>query len=248
LRLGTLVSPVTFRHPSELAKVVVVADHVSGGRVELGLGAGWNEREHAAYGFPFPPLAVRMEMLAEQLEIVHRQWADGAFSFAGEHYRLEDLDARPKPVQRPHPPLLMGGIAGPRGAALAARWADEYNTPFATLEYVVALKDRVTAACEAAGREPIPFSLMTGFIVGRDRGELRDRAKLVAELRQDSEDADAFLASTKPAWIVGTVDEVAEQLGALRDAGVARVMCQHLLHDDLDAVALIGGELAPMLA
>jgi alkanesulfonate monooxygenase SsuD/methylene tetrahydromethanopterin reductase-like flavin-dependent oxidoreductase (luciferase family) len=90
LRLGTMVSPVTFRHPSDVAKVVVVADHVSGGRVELGLGAGWNDREHAAYGFPFPPLKTRMDMLAEQLEIVHRQWADEAFSFAGEHYRLDD--------------------------------------------------------------------------------------------------------------------------------------------------------------
>ena len=178
LRLGTLVSPATFRHPSELAKVVVAADHVSGGRVELGLGAGWHEREHAAYGFPFPPLKVRMDMLAEQLEIVHGHWADEPFSFAGEHYRLEALEAQPKPVQRPHPPLLMGGIAGPRGAALAARWADEYNTPFAMLGDVAAMKDRVTAACEAAGREPIPFSLMTGVIVGRDRGEVRERARL----------------------------------------------------------------------
>ena len=248
LRLGTLVSPATFRHPSELAKVVVAADHVSGGRVELGLGAGWHEREHAAYGFPFPPLKVRMEMLAEQLEIVHGHWADEPFSFAGEHYRLEALEAQPKPVQRPHPPLLMGGIAGPRGAALAARWADEYNTPFAALADVVAMKDRVTAACEAAGREPIPFSLMTGVIVGRDRAEVRERARLVVELRQDAEDPDEFLASTTSSWITGTVDEVAEQLGAFRDAGVARFMCQHLLHDDLDAVALIGDELAPMLA
>ena len=99
-----------------------------GGRVELGLGAGWHEREHAAYGFPFPPLRERMDMLEEQLEIVHGHWADGPFSFAGEHYRLEALDAQPKPVQQPHPPLIMGGQAGPRGAALAARWADEYNT------------------------------------------------------------------------------------------------------------------------
>ena len=247
LRLGTLVSPVTFRHPSELAKVVVVADHVSGGRVELGLGAGWNEREHAAYGFEFPPLKVRMDLLAEQLEIIHGHWGDRAFSFAGEHYRLEDLDARPKPVQHPHPPVLLGGIAGPRGAALAARWADEYNTSFATFEDVVAMKDRVTAACEAAGREPIPFSLMTGVVVGRDQGEVRDRMKLVAEHRRDSVDPAAFLASTLPAWIVGTVDEVAERLGALRDAGVARVMCQHLLHTDLDAIAVIAGELAPMV-
>ena len=248
LRLGTLVSPVTFRHPSEVAKVVVVADHVSGGRVELGLGAGWNEREHAAYGFAFPPLKVRMDLLAEQLEIVHGHWAGGPFSFAGEHYRIDELDAQPKPLQAPHPPLLMGGAAGPRGAALAARWADEYNTPFATLDEVVAMKARVTAACEAAGREPIPFSLMTGVLVGRDRGELRDRARLVTEFRRELGDPDGFLASTTPTWITGTVEEVAEQLGALRDAGVARVMCQHLLHDDLDAVGLIGRELAPMLA
>jgi F420-dependent oxidoreductase-like protein len=247
LRLGTLVSPVTFRHPSELAKVVVAADHVSGGRVELGLGAGWHEREHAAYGFEFPPLKLRMDRLAEQLEIVHGHF-DGAFSFAGEHYRIEDLDARPKPVQRPHPPVLLGGQAGPRGAALAARWADEYNAPFAALEDVVAMRERVTAACEAAGREPIPFSLMTGVVVGRDRGEVRDRAALLAERRGDPAGPDAFLASTQPAWIVGTLDEAAERLGALRDAGVARVMCQHLLHTDLDAVALIGRELAPMVA
>ena len=240
LRFGTLVSPVTFRHPSELAKVVVVADHVSGGRVELGLGAGWNEREHAAYGFAFPPLKVRMEMLAEQLEIVHGHWADGAFSFAGEHYRLEDLDAQPKPIQRPHPPLLMGGKAGPRAAALAARWADEYNTAFATLEELVPMKDRVTAACEAAGREPIPFSLMTGVVAGRDRGEVRDRLRLLAEHRGDDE-------PSGPALITGTIDEVAEQLGALRDAGVARVMCQQLVHIDLDHVALIGEQLAPMV-
>ena len=246
LRLGTLVSPVTFRHPSDVAKVVVVADHVSGGRVELGLGAGWHDREHAAYGFPFPPLKTRMDMLAEQLEIVHGHWREGAFSFAGEHYRLDDLDAQPKPVQRPHPPLLMGGKAGPRGAALAARWADEYNTPFATLEELLPMKDSVTAACEAAGREPIPFSLMTGVLIGRDRAELRERARLLAEYRRDLSDPDAFLASTQSAWITGTVDEVAEQLGALRDAGVARVMCQQLLHEDLDHVALIG-ELAPLL-
>jgi F420-dependent oxidoreductase-like protein len=239
LRLGTLVSPVTFRHPSDVAKVVVVADHVSGGRVELGLGAGWHDREHAAYGFPFPPLKARMDMLAEQLEIVHRQWADGAFSFAGEHYRLEDLDAQPKPVQRPHPPLLMGGRAGPRAAALAARWADEYNTAFATVEELLPMKDRVTAACEAAGREPIPFSLMTGVLIGRDEGEVRERTRLLNEFRADN-------PSAGPAFISGTLDEVAERLGALRDAGVARVMCQQLLHDDLDHVALIG-ELAPIV-
>jgi F420-dependent oxidoreductase-like protein len=247
LRLGTLVSPVTFRHPSDVAKVVVVADHVSGGRVELGLGAGWNEREHAAYGFPFPPLKARMDMLEEQLEIVHRHWEEGAFSFAGEHYELDALDAQPKPLQRPHPPLLMGGKAGPRAVALAARWADEYNTAFAPLADVVAMKDRVTAACEAAGREPIPFSLMTGVLAGRDRAELHDRARLLAEHNGVEAEPEAYLASLGPEWMTGTVEEVAERLGALREAGLARVMCQQLLHADLDHVALIGGELAPLV-
>ena len=233
LRLGTLVSPVTFRHPSEFAKLVVVADHVSGGRIEPGLGAGWNDREHAAYGFPFPPLRERMDMLEEQLEIVRGHWSEGAFSFAGEHYRLEELDARPKPLGGVR--LLMGGQGGPRAAALAARWADEYNTAFATLGELRAMKARVDAACEAAGREPIPFSLMSTTVVGRDRAEVDERLR---RLGQEPGDA----------WIVGTVDEAAEQLAALRDAGVARVMCQHLLHDDLDAVALIGEELAPRVA
>jgi alkanesulfonate monooxygenase SsuD/methylene tetrahydromethanopterin reductase-like flavin-dependent oxidoreductase (luciferase family) len=134
LRLGTLVSPVTFRHPSDLAKVVTAADHVSRGRVELGLGAGWHDREHAAYGYPYPPLGARMEMLGEQLEIVHGHWGDEPFSFSGRHYRLEDLDAQPKPAQDPRPPVIMGGDAGPRAARLAARWADEYNTVFATTD------------------------------------------------------------------------------------------------------------------
>ena len=203
LRLGTLVSPVTFRHPSELAKVVAVADHVSGGRVELGLGAGWNEREHAAYGFPFPPLGARMQMLAEQLEIVHGQWTSGPFSFAGEHYAVDAVDAQPRPVQSPHPPLLMGGQAGPRAAALAARWADEYNAVLAPFDEVVARKERDRAACEAAGREPIPVSLMTGVLVGRDRAEYEARRRLSPSA-----------SGTEPddSWLIGTVDEVAEQL------------------------------------
>ena len=119
LRLGTMVSPVTFRHPSTLAKLVTTADHVSAGRIELGLGAGWNEHEHVAYGFPFPATRTRSDMLEEYLQVVSG-WSDGPFSFDGEHYQLSGLDAQPKPVQRPHPPLIMGGNAGPRSCALAA--------------------------------------------------------------------------------------------------------------------------------
>jgi len=244
LRLGTLVSPATFRHPSELAKAVATADHVSGGRVELGLGAGWHEPEHRAYGFSFPALGERMDRLAEQLEIVHGSWtAEEPFSFAGAHYRLERLDAQPRPVQRPHPPLIMGGRAGPRSAALAARWADEYNTPFAGRDEVRERMARIGEACERAGREPIPFSLMTGLLVGRDRASLRERA---VELH--GEEASDWLAAPPEAWIVGTVDEVVERLGTLRDAGLRRVMLQHLLHTDLETVELIGRELGPAVA
>ncbi len=244
LRLGTLVSPASFRHPSVLAKAVVTADHVSGGRVELGLGTGWWEVEHAAYGFPFAPLGVRMDVLAEQLEVVHAHWADGPVSFSGEHYRLSDLDARPKPVQRPHPPLIMGGDAGPRAARLAARWADEYNTVMPTVERARDRRERIARACEAAGRPPMPFSVMATVIVGRDEREVADRARLVGEWRGSEVD----LAAMRDTQFVGTVEQVAQRLRAYEAAGVERVMLQHLLHRDLDTVELLGRQLAPAVA
>jgi alkanesulfonate monooxygenase SsuD/methylene tetrahydromethanopterin reductase-like flavin-dependent oxidoreductase (luciferase family) len=172
-------------------------------------------------------------------------WTEAPFSFSGAHYTLKDLDAQPKPVQSPRPPLIMGGSAGPRSVALAARYADEYNTPFATADDVRTRRDAVTRACEAAGRDPMPFSVMTGFVVGRDESELRDRATRLAE-RIDSS-ADAFLGDPPEAWIVGTVERAAEQLAALRAVGVHRVMCQNLLHDDLDVLAVIE-QLAPGVA
>jgi F420-dependent oxidoreductase-like protein len=249
LRLGTMVSPATFRHPSELAKLVVTADHVSGGRVELGLGAGWHEREHAAYGFPFAAMRTRLDVLEEQLQIVLGTWTSGPdqpFSFDGEHYRLDALDAEPGPVQTPHPPLIMGGSAGRRSAAMAARYADEYNTPFAVVEEVRERRGRIEQACVDAGREMLPFSVMTGVVVGADEGELRDRVGRLAS--RIGSTAQQLLSDPPSGWIVGTVEAAAEQLRALAEAGVDRVMCQHLLHDDLDAVALIGEQLAPAVA
>lgn len=246
LRLGTLVSPATFRHPSNLAKLVASADEISGGRVELGLGAGWHEREHEAYGFEFRAMHARMDVLAEQLQILLGSWTEAPFSFAGQHYRLDDLDAKPTPVQKPHPPLIMGGAAGPRSASLAARFADEYNTAFPSLDEVRARRQRIAEACELAGRDPIPFSVMTGFVVGSDRSEYEGRVGRVTE--RTGADASAFLADPPGAWITGTVDEAVEQLQPLKDAGVSRVMCQNLLHDDLDVVALIGSQLAPQIA
>ncbi len=245
LRLGTMVSPATFRHPSELAKVVATADHVSGGRIDLGLGAGWHEREHEAYGFPFADTKTRVDVLEEQLQIVLGTWTQAPFSFSGTHYTLKDLEAQPTPVQRPHPPLIMGGSAGPRSAALAARYADEYNTPFATLDDARTRGEAVARACDAAGREPLPFSIMTGFLVGADEAELRARAERLGE--RIGSTADALVNDPPEAWIVGTTERAAEQLAALRDAGVHRVMCQNLLHDDLDVLALIA-QLAPAVA
>ena len=160
LRLGTLVSPATFRHPSVLARAATTADHVSGGRIELGIGAGWHEGEHRSFGFPFDTVKDRFDRYTEQVEIVHRSWGDEPFDFRGRYYALERCDAQPKPLQKPHPNLILGGRAGPRGAALAARWADEYNTAFPTVEEARERRDRVARACEQAGREMITFSAM----------------------------------------------------------------------------------------
>jgi F420-dependent oxidoreductase-like protein len=246
LRLGTMVSPATFRHPSELAKVVVTADHVSGGRIELGLGAGWHQREHEAYGFPFASTRVRMDVLEEQLQVILGSWTRAPFSFDGQHYQLRDLDAQPRPVQQPHPPLIMGGSAGPRSVAMAARYADEYNTPFPSVEDVIERRDAVLSACQQAGRDPIPFSIMTGVVVGADESELQARAQRVAQLI--GSDGPSLVREPPTGWIVGTTDQATQQLLRLRDAGVSRVLCQHLLHDDLDAVALIGDHLVPAVA
>jgi F420-dependent oxidoreductase-like protein len=250
LRLGTLVSPVTFRHPSLLAKAVATADHISGGRVELGMGAGWMAEEHAAYGFPFPATRARMELLAEQIEIVHRSWTEESVSFAGRHYRLEDLPALPKPVQRPHPRLLVGGQAKPGTATPAARFADEYNTLLARPEDCAERRRALDDACERADRDPatLALSAMVGCILGADEGEVRERARRLAECGYGGGDADALLERYRERGLAGTPEEAAERLREFEAAGVERVMLQQLLHDDLDQVALIGRELAPLVA
>ena len=248
LWLGTLVSPATFRHPSQLAKVVATADHISGGRVELGLGTGWLEAEHAAYGFPFPPLAERMSILEEQLRLVTGQWADGPFSFEGRHYAARQLDALPKPLQRPRPNLILGGQGGRRSLALAARYADGYNTFYKTAAECAAIRRDLDAACREQGRDPIPLSLMTGWLGGADGAELLERAGRLAEWRGHAGDGEALLRSLPAAWLAGTLDEVAAGLRELSEASVERVMLQQLLHRDLGAIEQIGSRLAPALA
>jgi F420-dependent oxidoreductase-like protein len=248
IRLGTLVSPVTFRHPSLLAKAVATADHVSAGRVELGLGAGWNVREHEAYGFDFPELPERLELLEEQLELVVRQWTEETVDFTGRHYRLEGLRALPKPHQRPRPPVIVGGAGKPRTARLAARLADEYNTPFATLEQVVERRANVLRACEEAEREPLVFSVMTGCVVGADRAELLHRVgRAMARMRVDGDPA-AFVRERGHVMVLGTADELVDRLRGLEEAGVDRIFLQHLAHDDVEMVRLLGAEVAPAVA
>jgi F420-dependent oxidoreductase-like protein len=247
LRLGTMVSPASFRHPSVLGKLATTADHVSGGRVELGLGTGWSEVEHTAFGFPFGSMRERMDVLEEQLEIIHEgHWGerDTPFSFQGKHYTLDGLVAHPRPVQRPHPPLILGGAAGPRAARLAARYADEYNTVMPTLEEIAERRGRIAAACEAAGRDPIPFSVMTTALIGADEADLRRRADELAAWRMDPVDP----AALPETWIAGTLHQVVDRLRAYEAAGVSRIYLQHLHHRDLETVELIGRELVPAVA
>ena len=248
IRLGTLVSPITFRHPSLLAKAVATADHVSGGRVELGIGAGWNVREHEAYGFRFPELSERLERLEEQLELIERQWTESDVTHDGRHYRLDSLDALPKPVQQPRPPVIVGGSAKPRTAHLAARFADEYNTTFATSEQCRERRATVLGACAEAGREPIVFSLMTGCVVAADRAELRDRIRRLMERMRVDGDPDEFVRERGDVMILGTVDEVVARLQELEEAGVERIFIQHLAHEDIAMVRLLGAEVAPAVA
>jgi F420-dependent oxidoreductase-like protein len=242
LRLGTLVSPATFRHPSVLARNAVTVDHVSGGRVEVGMGAGWYEREHAECGFPFLDARARFDLFAEQVEVVVRSWTEERVDHDGPAYTLRGQTALPRPVQRPHPPLVLGGTARPRGAALAARFASEYNTLGAPLAELRERKARLDAACEEAGRDPatLGLSVMTACVIGADRAEVLDRLRALQAILGDDRDPQALWDDRRDRWLVGTVDDVAARLGELAGAGVSRVFLQHLSHRDLDAVALFG--------
>jgi alkanesulfonate monooxygenase SsuD/methylene tetrahydromethanopterin reductase-like flavin-dependent oxidoreductase (luciferase family) len=234
IRLGTLVSPVTYRLPAVVAKLAVTADHLSGGRVELGLGAGWHEREHAAFGFPFPPLGERIGMLEEQCEIVTRLFAGDELSYDGRHYQLDACRLEPPPVAG-RLPLVLGGSALPRTAALAARFADEYNMVDAGPDACREARGRLDAACEAAGRDPVtlPMSVMTRCVVGRDEEDYRRRLQRVARLTgEDPADED-------PTWIAGPPERARAAIAAFRSAGVTRFFLQHLDHADLEAVRLM---------
>ena len=237
IRLGTLVTPVTFRFPGPLAIQVAQADAMSGGRVELGLGAGWYDGEHAAYAIPFPPTADRFAMLEEQLEIVTGLWKTPVgeqYSFTGKHHAVVASPALPKPVQQPRPPIIIGGWGTKRTPRLAARFADEFNLPFAPVSYFREGCDHVRAACDAIGRDPatMRFTVATVVCAGRDEAEFRRRAVASG---QDPDRARADAAA-------GTPDEVVERINEYGRAGAEAVYLQYHTLDEPDHLELIGTE------
>jgi F420-dependent oxidoreductase-like protein len=237
IRLGTLVTPATFRLPGPLAISVAQVDQMSGGRVELGLGTGWYDGEHTAYGIPFPPLGERFDRLEEQLQVVKGLWAaDGPFSFHGKHYQLTDSPGLPKPVQRPGPPVVMGGFGAKRTPRLAATYADEYNVPFHPVDETRAAFDRVRAACVETGRE-VRLSAAQTICVGRDDAEVARRA---AAIGQD-------VAGLRARGLGGTVAEVVDKIGQLAEAGATRVYLQTMDLSDLDHLELFAQEVLPQV-
>jgi alkanesulfonate monooxygenase len=237
IRLGTLMTSATFRHPGPLAITVAGVDQMSGGRVELGIGAGWYDAEHAAYGIPFPDAPERFDILEEQLAVVTGLWAStGDFSFEGEHYRVVDSPGLPKPAQE-KPPVIIGGRGAKRTPALAARYADEFNLPFVPFEEGLPQIDRVRLACEAIGRDPttMRFSSANVLCVGVDDAQVRRRAEAIGQdvetLRRDH--------------FGGTVAEVLDKIARYAESGQTRLYLQTLDLDDLDHLALVAEEIAP---
>ena len=234
IRLGTLLSSATFRLPGLLAITVAQVDQMSGGRVELGLGAGWFETEHLAYGVPFPPVGERFDRLEEQLAVVSGLWntpSGTAFDFRGKYYELSNSPALPKPLQDPHPPIIVGGYGKRRTPALAARYADEFNVPFGSLEETRTAYVRVQAACHDAGRQPITLSAAQLIACGRIQAE--------AERRVES------LGQRPLPW--GTPGRIVDQLGQFAQIGTGRVFLEVLDFSDLDHLDVIASLVMPQL-
>lgn len=243
IRLGTLVSPVTFRHPSVLAKLAASLDHLSDGRAELGVGAGWLADEHAAYGFAFGSGPERVDLLEEQLQVITGLWSRDPFSHNGAQYHLEDCHFSPRPVQRPRVPILIGGTpAAKRLPRLAARYADEYVLGLGTVAECRAMRERLDRDCTAAGRDPssVSLALFAGVCVGSTEQEVQSRlARLMEGARPHMQNLDT--------WILGTPERAAERLRELVAAGVDRLMfsVDNDLH--LEMVPLLGERIAPLV-
>jgi F420-dependent oxidoreductase-like protein len=243
IRLGTLVNSATFRHPGVLAISVAQVDQMSGGRVELGLGAGWHEGEHRAYAIDFPDTAGRFDRLAEQLELITGLWdtpVGQRYNFTGRHYQVVDSPGLPKPVQRPHPPVIVGGAGKNRTPALAAKHATEFNSAFKSAAEAAEQFTRVRAACADIGRDPetLTLSMAHTTIVGKDDAEVRRR------LEMHGDNAEWMKANA----LVGTPAEVVDKLGRYAEAGADRAYLQIMDLADLDHLDLIAADILPQMS
>ena len=256
ITLGTLVSPVTFRHAGNLAKVVTTVDEMSGGRVEFGLGAGWNDEEHAQLGLPFPEITERGDLLEEQLEVLRGLWGEpDGWSFTGSHVRISGARFYPKPVARPgrptgpngasRPRILTGSGGSARAMRIAARYADEFNLSSASPDKAREWYGKLDEACRAIGRDPgsIGRSVMAGVLIGRDEAEIaRRRGELLAAFAEES-GGDEWFDAREPRWILGTRDQARTMVARFEETGAERIMLQDFLPRDLDMI----GQMAEFL-
>jgi len=241
VRLGALVGAATFRQPGLLATILASVDEMSGGRVELGLGTAWYEREHSAFGIPFPPRAERFDRLEEQLAVITGLWSGPGFSFAGEHYRIDDNRTPPRPTQRPHPPIIVGGSGPKRTPAIAARFATEFNGALTAGGGAEGLRERFAGfgrACDAIGRDPAGARLSAVLPVacGATPAETERRGSIIGSELMRANAA------------IGSPSEVTDRIGELADAGADTVYLHIYDIHDLDHIALIGAEVLPHVA
>lgn len=251
LRLGTLVSPVTFRAPAVLARSALTVDLISDGRVEIGMGAGWWEEEHTRFGLPFHDVEHRWQLLEEQVPIVHGLLTEDTFSFEGRHYRLDGADQLPKPVQRPRPPIILGGrTVGPRMQALIGGYADEFNTVGGTPSDVATRFARARAGVKAAGRDPdaLVTSLMTWFFVAPTEEAYVEKLRRAHALDPTAGPFDAYRADIEHDCIVGTPGQAIERLRTYAAVGVQRIFLNHELYDDLEMLDVMTTDILPEVA
>ncbi len=256
IRLGALVSPVGYRHPGQLVKLMTTVDEMSGGRVEAGFGAGWNEQEHRSYGLPFPAIEIRAEMLEEQLAVAHGLWTEpDGWSFEGKHVTVSGAQFDPKPVDVPgrprtasgavRPRIIVGSEGSPRSMRMAVRWADEFNLTSTGPEQAVEKQARLTAACVAGDRDPASLtrSAMIGVLIGADQAEVAARGVKLMTALGVADGSSEWMEARRKRWIIGTPDEARAMVSRFAEAGIERIMLQDFLPRDLDMIDQLGAEL-----
>jgi len=250
ITLGTLVSPVTFRHAGNFAKLVTTVDEMSNGRIEVGVGAGWNTAEHEQHGLPFPDIGERFDMVEDQLAILHGLWTEpDGWSFKGKRTEIRRARFAPKPIKRPgrrHPHLIVGGEGKPRSMRIAAQWADEFNLVSARPDKARRVFAAIREKCHELGRDPdqLVYSGMTGVLVGESERDLKDRVRAQLELFGDSkDDGERWLAERRDRWIIGTAEQALERIAQFEAAGIQRLMLQDFLPRDHDMIRFIGSEI-----